>query len=124
MALLLVLACAFATTGCGRGRGTGSYTVKFRSIPPHPETGPVHLVFDVRDASGKPASAKAVDVVASIPPRPPLPEMEIKNPASEEGVGSYGVMMSLAARGTWSVAATVRDGGKVLTSGAFTLDVR
>lgn len=119
----LVLA-ATLLGGCGKGGPGGPYSMKFRTIPSPAETGPVHLIFDVRDSGGHPVKAKAVDVVAKIPPRPPLPEMEVSDPASEDSPGTYGVIMSLARRGSWSIAATVRDGDKVLTSGSFTVEVR
>ena len=115
---------ALAIAGCGRGSSTDAYTMKLRTVPDPPQTGQIHLIFDVRDERGKPATSKSVDVTAKIPPRPPLPEMEIHQPASEEIPGAYGVMLSLAARGTWSIGATVRDGDKVVTSTTFSLAVR
>ena len=112
-----------AIAGCGHDSSTAAYTMKLRTVPDPPRTGQVHLIFDVRDERGKPATSKSMDVTAKIPPRPPLPEMEIHQPASEETPGAYGVMLSLAARGTWSIGAAVRDGEKVVTSTTFSLAV-
>ncbi len=120
-ALALSLA---ALAGCGTRGTSGPYTLAFHAIPDAPETGPVHLVFEVRDGRGKPARAMAVDVVAKIPPKPPLPEMEVTEHATEDRPGSYGVMATLARRGTWSIGATVRQGDKVLTSATYDLAVR
>jgi hypothetical protein len=120
--VLLPLTLLAFVTACSRSE-TKPPEIRFSTIPPDPQAGDVHMVFAVT-IERAPLRGKTVDVTASLPPRPPLPSMEVTAAATEDRPGQYGTVATLAARGKWSIAATVRDGERVLAERTFTLDVR
>lgn len=110
-------------TGCGR-KAEGPAVVEMATVPSPPETGEVHFVVNVHGVHGGALKGRAVDLAASIPPRPPLPEMNVTGVASEARGGRYDAVLNLAARGHWSVVVTVRRERRVEAERTFTVDVR
>ncbi len=122
LALAAALTCGCAKKSSHRA-ATGVPQLEMRTVPDPPEAGDVHVIFSLFDAEGEPMRGKVVVVGASIPPRPPLPAMEVTGTASEDRPGEYGTIVTLSRRGTWSVVGTARDGERVLTERVFRVEI-